>query len=46
MHSILREQGKVHVDCEFCGRGYEFDEVDVQTLFVPEAQSAHSGARH
>jgi len=46
MHSILREQGKVHVDCEFCGRGYDFDEVDVQTLFVPEAQSAHSGARH
>jgi len=46
MHSILREQGKVHVDCEFCGRGYEFDEVDVQTLFVPEAQSAHSGTRH
>ncbi len=46
MHSILREQGKVHVDCEFCGRGYEFDEVDVQTLFVPEAQSAHSGTTH
>ena len=46
MHSILREQGKVHVDCEFCGRGYDFDAVDVQTLFVPEAQSAHSGARH
>ena len=46
MHSILREQGKVHVDCEFCGRGYDFDAVDVQTLFVPDAQSAHSGARH
>ena len=46
MHSILREQGKVHVDCEFCGRGYEFDEVDVQTLFVPDAQSAHSDTRH
>ncbi len=46
MHSILREQSKVHVDCEFCGRGYDFDAVDVQTLFVPDAQSAHSGARH
>ncbi|MDE1888381.1 MAG: Hsp33 family molecular chaperone HslO [Gammaproteobacteria bacterium] len=43
---ILKEQGKVHVDCEFCGRGYDFDAVDVQTLFVPDAQSAHSGARH
>ena len=46
MHSILCEHGKVHVDCEFCGRGYDFDAVDVQTLFVPDAQSIHSGARH
>ncbi|MHB8405610.1 MAG: Hsp33 family molecular chaperone HslO [Gammaproteobacteria bacterium] len=46
MHSILREHSKVHVDCEFCGRGYDFDEVDVQTLFVPDAQSVHSGTTH
>jgi molecular chaperone Hsp33 len=46
VRGILKEQGRVHVDCEFCGRGYDFDAVDVQTLFVPEAQSAHSGARH
>ena len=46
VRSILQGQGKVHVDCEFCGRGYDFDAVDVQTLFVPEAQSAHSGTRH
>lgn len=46
VRGILKEQGRVHVDCEFCGRGYDFDAVDVQTLFVPDAQSVHSGARH
>ncbi|MHB8425835.1 MAG: Hsp33 family molecular chaperone HslO, partial [Gammaproteobacteria bacterium] len=46
VRAIIEEQERVHVDCEFCGRGYEFDEVDVQTLFVPDAQSVHSGTTH
>jgi len=46
MHSILREQGKVHVECEFCGRGHEFDEVDVAALFSTPQTMRASEARH
>lgn len=46
MHSILREQGKVHVDCEFCGRGYELDEVDVAAIFSTPQTMPVSEARH
>ncbi|MGA9855453.1 MAG: Hsp33 family molecular chaperone HslO [Gammaproteobacteria bacterium] len=46
MNSILREQGKVHVDCEFCGRGYDFDEVDVAALFSTPSALPVSEARH
>ena len=43
---ILREQGRVHVECEFCARSYDFDVVDVQALFVPGIQVHTSEARH
>lgn len=32
--SVLQEQGQISVSCEFCGREYKFDKVDVETLFV------------
>lgn len=35
---ILREQGRVEVACDFCGRKYHFDPVDVGELFTPPAQ--------
>lgn len=45
VRDILREQGKVHVDCEFCGHGYDFDEVDVAALFnathAPVSETRH-----
>lgn len=45
VRGILREQDKVHVDCEFCGRGYDFDQVDVEALFsgavLPGAPAVH-----
>ena len=34
VHSILEERGKVEVDCEFCGKHYAFDTVDVESLFA------------
>jgi molecular chaperone Hsp33 len=46
MQSILREQGKVHVDCEFCGRSYDFDKVDVTALFRIASPGAASKIRH
>jgi molecular chaperone Hsp33 len=33
MRSILAEQGAVTVTCEFCGRPYRFDAIDVERLF-------------
>lgn len=41
--SVLAEQGKVEVHCDFCNRGYVFDAVDVARLFVTPA-AADSGA--
>ena len=33
VQSIVKEQGRVDVDCEFCGKRYSFDVVDVESLF-------------
>lgn len=43
MHSILAEQGAVTVTCEFCGRPYRFDAIDVERLFT---NGAHPEAPH
>jgi molecular chaperone Hsp33 len=45
LHAILNEQGRVHVDCEFCARSYDFDAVDVEALFTG-AVSLGSELRH
>jgi molecular chaperone Hsp33 len=33
--SIVAEQGRVEIGCEFCGEHYRFDAVDARELFVP-----------
>lgn len=33
---ILAEQGRVEIDCDFCGARYHFDPVDVGGLFTPD----------
>lgn len=33
--SIIAERGKIDVGCDFCGRQYGFDAVDVTRLFMP-----------
>jgi len=35
--SIVQEQGKVSVNCEYCNTPYEFDKVDAAGLFQPTA---------
>ncbi|MGH8280412.1 MAG: Hsp33 family molecular chaperone HslO [Gammaproteobacteria bacterium] len=45
VRDILKERGAVHVDCEFCGRGYDFDRVDVAAL-LSAAPSQASALRH
>jgi len=37
MRSIVAEQGTVTVTCEFCGRPYRFDAIDVERLFTGAA---------
>ena len=31
--SILKDEGVVDVNCEFCNQNYVFDKVDVEQLF-------------
>jgi hypothetical protein len=46
LRSILAEQGAVTVTCEFCGRPYQFDAIDVERLFAvgasPETRRSRS----
>jgi molecular chaperone Hsp33 len=37
MRGIVAEQGAVTVTCEFCGRPYRFDAIDVERLFTGAA---------
>ena len=42
LDSILAEEGKVSVDCEFCRATYGFDEVDVGELLAGDAVASPS----
>jgi len=45
--SIIEEQGRVEIGCDFCGRKYHFDPVDVGELFTPaHDQPPGSSATH
>lgn len=46
VQSIVREQGGVHVECEFCARQYDFDSVDAQMLFAADPQPVDPAVRH
>lgn len=35
--SIIAEQGNIDIGCEYCGKHYFFDSVDIGQLFTPEA---------
>lgn len=41
LDSVLTEQGKVEVHCDFCNRAYVFDAIDVAQLFAgPSAEAS------
>lgn len=44
--SVLEEQGKVEVHCDFCNRAYVFDAVDVAQLFAAGTTGDGSRRRH
>ena len=41
---IVAEQGRVEIACEFCGRKYQFDAVDVGELFTAPGRQAPGSA--
>lgn len=43
---IIAEQGSVDVSCEFCGREYRFDAVDVEALFAADISPDSGHATH
>lgn len=46
VESILEEQGKIEITCEFCNRCYLMDAVDVAELFKTDPAPPHSSATH
>jgi molecular chaperone Hsp33 len=46
MRSILEDEGKVKVACEFCNQKYQFDSVDVEQIFAVDVAPHASKTRH
>ena len=44
-HAALAEQGALTVTCEFCGRDYRYDAVDVEQLFAGDGRLQPDGGR-
>jgi molecular chaperone Hsp33 len=44
--AILKEQGTVEVDCEFCNRHYSFDPVDIEQLLSDRVRASVPPTRH
>ncbi len=42
--SVIAELGEVDIGCDFCGRHYRFDAVDVGVLFAPALDQADGNA--
>ena len=42
---VLAERGDVEIGCDFCGRHYRFDAVDVGALFTPPGHQPEGGAQ-
>jgi molecular chaperone Hsp33 len=47
LNDLIKERGVVEVCCEYCGRAYQFDQVDVARIFsetiipIPESKGLH-----
>ena len=46
LEEILQEQGTIDVGCEFCGKQYLFDRIDVETMLAHESVASQSETRH
>lgn len=45
LEDIVREQGQITAQCEFCNQTYVFDQVDVEVLLSPSASKAPDRAQ-
>lgn len=43
---ILSQQGSVEIDCHFCNQHYEFDSIDVETMFNKYSMVQSPDTRH
>jgi len=44
---IIKEQGNISVDCEFCGKAYRFDEIDIAEIYSEQVvQPSDPTIRH
>jgi len=43
---IIKEQGNISVDCEFCGKTYQFDEIDIAGIYSKHSQPSDLSTRH
>lgn len=46
LQQVLREQGSLSVDCEFCNEHYEFDKVDVEQVFAAAVTTEAAPTQH
>ncbi len=46
VNSILSEQAKVEVNCDFCNKHYAFDAIDAAALFASETVIKASNSKH
>ena len=44
--SIIKEQGNISVDCEFCGTTYDFDEIDIAEIYASNNPATANTTRH
>ena len=43
---IIKEQGNISVDCEFCGKEYQFDEIDIAGIYTAHSHDIDTSVRH
>ncbi len=44
--AIIKEQGNISVDCEFCDKTYQFDEIDIAGIYSKNSQPSDLSTKH
>lgn len=43
---VIREQGRLRIECDFCARSYVYDAIDIGALFATEEATEISSTQH